>query len=336
MIIRTQVHARAGLLGNPSDMCGGKVLSFLIEDFAARVRLWESPLLTFQLHPQHDRTEFVDLSDFVSSVQRHGYYGMQRLLFATCRRFADYCREHGLPLRKANFTLQYETDIPRQSGLGGSSAMVIAALRALVKFHRIPAKALSPRELAELALSVETSELSIPAGPQDRVVQSCGGLTYMDFSTKRGRHTRLNSGWLPRFGLAYLTDDQLGTWESGKVHGQVRYRWGQGDPSVVRAMREIARCAEAGRKALPRRDLKALGSLMNRNFDLRRRLYGDDALGAHNLALVEIARKLGLPAKMPGSSGAALILLGDDGETERALRDAYGAAGYPYLTIRTK
>ena len=336
MIIRTQVHARAGLLGNPSDMYGGKALSFLIGDFTARVHLWESPLLRFGLHPQHDRTEFADLPDLVTSVRRHGYYGMQRLLFATCRRFWDYCQEQGLRVRKANFTLEYETDIPRQSGLGGSSAMVIAALRALLKFHRVPAKAVSARKLAELALSVETRELALPAGLQDRVVQSYGGLTYMDFSTKRGRYTRLNSGRLPRFGLAYLTEEQLGTWESGRVHEQVRYRWEQGDAAVSRTMREIARCAEAGRQALSKGDVKRLGRLMNRNFDLRRELYGDEALGGHNLALVEIARGLGLPAKLPGSSGAALILLGDDGDVERALSEAYAAGGYRYLTITSR
>jgi glucuronokinase len=317
-------------------MYGGKVVSFLIEDFTARVRLWESPQLTFQLHPEHDRTEFEDLAGLVKSVERHGYYGMQRILFAACRRFADYCAERGIALRRANFTLEYETDIPRQSGLGGSSAMIIAALRALLRFHRLPAGVVSNRRLADLALSVETQELGIAAGLQDRVVQSYGGLTYMDFSRGRGRCTRLNSRWLPRFGLAYLAEEHFGTLESGRVHADVRYRWEQGDVQVTRAMREIARCAERGREALRKGDARALGRLMNRNFDLRRGLYGDEALGEHNLALVDIARSAGLPAKLPGSSGAALILLGDDVEPEAALARAYADRGYRYLSIGAK
>ena len=333
MIIHTRVHARAGLLGNPSDMYGGKVISFLIRDFSAEVQLWESPHLTFRLHPQHDRTQFAHLSDLVSSVQRHGYYGMQRLLFATCRRFADYCRDRGIELRKANFTLAYETSIPRQSGLGGSSAMIIAALRALLKFHRIPARLVSSRKLAELALSVETNELGIAAGLQDRVVQSYGGLTYMDFADGTGKYTRLNSRLLPRFGLAYLAEEHFGTLESGRVHSQVRYRWEQRDPQVRRAMREVARCAQAGRDALRARDTRALGRLMSRNFDLRRRLFGDEALGSHNIELVQIARDFGLSAKLPGSSGAALILLGDP-QAEADLAKCYTAKGYRYQPIR--
>ena len=332
MIIQTQVHARAGLLGNPSDMFGGKVISFLIKDFSAQVRLWESPSLTFRLHPEHDRTEFEGLDHLVDSVRRHGYYGMQRVLFATCCRFADYCEERGLRLRKANFTLDYETNIPRQSGMGGSSAAIIAALKGLLKFYRVPARAVPPRELAELALSVETQELGIAAGLQDRVVQSYGGMTYMDFSSGRGRYTRLNARKMPRFGLAYLTEEHFGTLESGQVHSRVRYRWDQGDAEVRRVMRQLAQCAERGKNALAQDDRKRLGRLMNRNFDLRLRVFGDEALGKHNIELIEIARGLGLAAKLPGSGGAALVLL-SDAEAEGELSEAYAAKGYRYRPI---
>ncbi|MFB3881954.1 MAG: mevalonate kinase [Armatimonadota bacterium] len=331
MIIRTQVHARAGFLGNPSDMYGGKVISFLIRDFSARVQLWESPALTFLPNPEHDRTEFSGLSELVNSIERHGYYGMQRLLFATCKRFADYARERAIPLRRANFTIAYQTTIPRQSGLGGSSAMIIAALQALLRFYRVPARRMPPAELAELALGVEVSELGIAAGLQDRVVQSYGGLTYMDFSPRSRLYQRLDSKRLPRFGLAYLAEQHLGTMESGRVHSQVRYRWEQGDPEVRATMRQLARTAEQGRSALERGDLGRLPRLMNRNHDLRVQLFGQ-ALGAHNLELVEIARGLGLAAKLPGSSGAALVLLAD-AAAEGQLASAYAAKGYRYQPI---
>ena len=331
MIIRTSAQARAGLLGNPSDIYGGKVISFLIKNFSAQVELWESPDLTFRLHPDHDRTEFADLTDFVSTVKRHGYYGMQRLLFATLTRFVSYCESRGIPLSKRNFTLEYETTIPRQSGLGGSSAMIIAALRALLRFYRVPQDGLTPGDLAELALSVEKGELGIAAGLQDRVVQSFGGLVYMDFSGKHPRYQRLDSAVLPRFGLAYLTQ-QTGMEESGRVHATVRSRWEMGDREVIRVMGEIAALAERGRDALRRRDYGELGELMRRNFDLRRGLFGDRALGEHTIALVEIARELGFSSKLPGSSGAALILLnGKEAETE--LARTYEARGYGFAVI---
>ena len=314
-------------------MCRGKTISFLIQEFAARVQLWESPHLTFRLNPEHDRSEFADLADLVGSVRRHGYYGMLRLLIATCARFVAYCQSRDIRLRRANFTLEYDTDIPRQSGLGGSSAMITAALQALLRFHRVPARAVPPSTLAELALSVETGELGIAAGLQDRIVQAYGGVTYMDFSGDQPRYERLNSRWLPTFGIAYLTDEQTGQRESGQVHREVRYRWEHSDQDVRRAMRQLARCAQSGRDALRRKDHTALGRLMNRNFDIRRKLFGDDALGEHTIALVETAREAGFPAKLPGSSGAALILL-DRGESEAALAQAYAAKGYRFSVVR--
>jgi glucuronokinase len=334
MILKNEAYARAGLLGNPSDMYGGKVISFVIKNFAARVRLWESQSLTFRLHPQHDRTEFADLQDLVGAVRSHGYYGMQRLLLATCRRFADFCQEREIKLRKANFTLEYESDIPRQSGLGGSSAIIIAALRALLKFYRVPAPALIDNELADLALSVEMQELGITAGLQDRVVQVYGGLTYMDFSQQPAFHERLDSRLLPRFGLAYLADEQFGTRESGQVHNQVRYRWERGDPEVKKTMRALARLAAAGLSALKRQDHTELGRLMNRNFDLRRALFGDKVIGRHSIRLIELARARGFPAKLPGSGGAALVLLNHTNpQAEQSLAKAYAAEGYHYTTI---
>jgi len=335
VVIRTEVNARAGLLGNPSDMYGGKVISFLINDFSTTVRIWESPLLTFRLHPQHDRTEFSDLADLVASVSRHGYYGMQRVLFAACRRFADHCQDCGISLRKANFTMDYETNIPRQSGLGGSSAVIVAALRALMRFYRMPPQVIDPSQLADLALSVETQELAIAAGPQDRVVQAYGGLTYMDFSGPRGKYKRLDSALLPRFGLAYVTEALLGSQESGQVHAPVRRRWERGDPEVRRVMHAIAECAELGLQALRQKNLAELGRLMDRNFDLRRRLWGETGLEKHNIRLVEIARAAGFRAKLPGSGGSALIMLEGVGR-EEALAQNYLAEGYVYSPIRAK
>ena len=48
-------------------------------------------------------------------------------------------------------------------------------------------------------------------------------------------------------------------------------------------------------------------SLMNQNFDARRRIYGDEALGSVNIDMVETARAAGAGAKLSGSGGAVLV-----------------------------
>lgn len=51
---------------------------------------------------------------------------------------------------------------------------------------------------------------------------------------------------------------------------------------------------QISREALESRDLNKLKELMDSNFDLRRKLYGDDVIGAENLQMINLARQVGL------------------------------------------
>ena len=62
--------------------------------------------------------------------------------------------------------------------------------------------------------------------------------------------------------------------------------------------------------------------MMDENFDTRRDIYGDPAIGEANLQMVTIARKHGSAVKFPGSGGAVIGLCLDkekqvSGERER-------------------
>src|SRR5450432_2596830 len=118
MIITQRAFARAGLVGNPSDGYFGKTISFVIRNFKATVRLWESP--HFEIVPTHgDFTRFETVEDFLRDLKLHGYYGGMRLIKAAVKRFHDYCRENNRELHRRNFTISFDTDIPRLVGLAG-------------------------------------------------------------------------------------------------------------------------------------------------------------------------------------------------------------------------
>jgi len=331
VIIRKRAYARLGLLGNPSDGFFGKTLSTTIADFHADVTLWESPTLRLVPHPVHDPLEFGCLHELRESASRDGYYGGLRLIFAACKRFADYCDTHSVELAPRAFTIAYETSIPRQVGLAGSSAIVTATMMALLDLYGISEQQLPRAVLPNLVLDVELQELAISAGLQDRVVQVYGGCMFMDFSRElmecngHGEYARVDCGLLPRLYLAW--DDHPS--ESGRMHSDVRTRFQRGDPQVIEAMREFARIAELGRAALEQRDYVELSRLMNENFDLRRRTYGDDVLGARNLEMVSIARGLGFAAKFPGSGGAVFGPFETDADRDR-LAEAYARRGYRF------
>src|SRR3954466_9356049 len=107
MIITAHAHARAGLVGNPSDGYFGKTISFIIRNFRATVRLWESP--HFEIYPgPGDLARFDSVYDFLRDQRLHGYYGGMRLIKAAVKRFHDYCDENEIELRQRSFTIEYE------------------------------------------------------------------------------------------------------------------------------------------------------------------------------------------------------------------------------------
>jgi glucuronokinase len=63
--------------------------------------------------------------------------------------------------------------------MAGSSAIITACWRALMAFYQVE---IPKHLLPSLVLSVENEELGIPAGLQDRVIQSYEGLVFMDFN----------------------------------------------------------------------------------------------------------------------------------------------------------
>jgi glucuronokinase len=321
MIIRRAAYARMGLLGNPSDGFGGKTITVQIQDFAATMRLWESPRLEIKPHPVHDPSTFDSLEELHHTAQEDGYYGGTRLLYATCKRFYEYCADSGIALRDANFTIDYDTDIPRQVGLGGSSAIVVAALGCLMEFHGIGEEQIPLPQQPQLALAVELDELGIRAGLQDRVAQVYGGLVYMDFDEGHMRDL------LPDLYLAWIP---YSTATSGTAHNPIHFRYENGEAEVIAAMRQFAEFAELGRGAIERGDVGELGELMDRNFDLRRELYGDEVIGEQNLEMVELARGFGLPAKFTGSGGAVTGVL-SSGAAVSDIREAFESRGYRFL-----
>lgn len=57
MIIEEKAYARAGLVGNPSDIFHGKTISLLFDRFQARVVLYETPDLVI-VPNERDQSRF--------------------------------------------------------------------------------------------------------------------------------------------------------------------------------------------------------------------------------------------------------------------------------------
>jgi galactokinase/mevalonate kinase-like predicted kinase len=304
-LIRKRAYARAGLLGNPSDGYHGKTISVIVRNFWAEVVLYEWDTVDIVL-AEDDLARFGSIHDLAKDVKLHGYYGGIRLIKATIKRFVEYCDRKEIKLHDRNFSVRYETNIPRQVGLAGSSGLIVATLRCLMEFYGVEI----PRQVQpSFVLSIETEELGITAGLQDRVIQVYEGVVYMDFDQARENiidgfkchlYEPLDPRLLPQLYLAY----NYSLAEPTEVfHNDIRERFNRGEQKVVDAMKQCARIAASGREALLNRDTSGLARLMNENFDVRRSIYN---LQRWQVDMVETARRCGASAQFAGSGGAII------------------------------
>ena len=158
-IIRRRAYARAGLIGNPSDGYHGKTIAVLVRQFFAEVVLYEWEDLEI-VPSQDDQSRFHSIQALATDVQLHGYYGGIRLVKATIKKFLEYCQGRH-ELHDRNFSIRYESNIPRAVGMAGSSGIIVATLRALMDFYQIE---IPLRVQPSLVLSVEREELGIQGG----------------------------------------------------------------------------------------------------------------------------------------------------------------------------
>jgi len=308
MIIESRAYARAGLLGNPSDGYFGKTISISVRNFGAQISLYQTPQLCIESQKQ-DMMVYKNIYDLYEAIQLHGYYGGDRLIKAAIKKFLSYCEAHHIRFDYKNFTVRYQSSIPRQVGLAGSSAIITATFKALMAFYKVKI----PKELLPtLILKTETEELGINAGLQDRVIQVYEGCVYMDFEkaylqkNDHGRYEALDVALLPKLYIAYRTDLSK---VSGKILGNIKSRFDAGEPEVVETLHKIGELALEGKKALQAGDIKTMNQLIDANFDLRKKIM---PISEANLRLIQTARLCGASAKFAGSGGSIIGIYNDD------------------------
>jgi galactokinase/mevalonate kinase-like predicted kinase len=307
---------RAGIIGNPSDMYGGSVLSCSV-DMRARVTLTSDSMLILQTGQEQCRIAGRD--DLRPQGDR----------FDLARAVLEYLRLPSLSCR-----IEYETEIPMRSGLAGSTALVVALLHALLVWQN---EQPSRYHLAERARYVELHYLKVVCGYQDAYMCTFGGLNYMDFRGKqfyRQEEAELFAAVEPLAsyvsGLPFVLASTGVQHASGTVHRPIRERWLEGELEVVQAYERMTEIARAGKKALLFGDWPLFGRLMNENHAIQRDLGGS---GESNERLIAAALAAGARgAKLAGAGdGGTIIALWpwvDATALEESLRQAGASALY--------
>lgn len=310
--IRCSAPGRCGIIGNPTDMYGGSVIS-CSHGFRAHV-----------LVEPADGIEIEALGEtrIISGPDDLHLVGDQ---FDIARAVLDYLRDDALCCR-----IKYWSDIPVQAGVAGSTALTVAVLYGLLQFKGLH---YSPYRVAELARYIELNHLRIVCGYQDAYMCTFGGLNYMDFRGKQfyreaaeelyATVERLDA-YVPE--LPFVLAHTGVAHSSGAVHKPLRERWLEGDPIIRRAYEHIGELAREGKKALLAQDWERLGWLMNENHAVQRDLGGS---GEENEHLISTALKNGaLSAKLAGAGGGGTIIaLNPDPDSMAEMVAALEAAG---------
>lgn len=345
-----KLPARINVLGNPSDANEGahQTISAAIDVFGG-VEVKESD--RFRMAITEDGAETAIMESRLDCLEYGSDFDLQ---VAAIRTLLDYSPEFREKAVKEFAELRFWTDIPRQSGLGGSTVLVLATLVALVRFYKLDPKLHHDYVLGELAQRAEELELGITCGYADRYVPLFGDIAYIDYRGKLFHD--------PIKDEPYCTYERLGEWvdsfplvmcstgvrhDSGDVHRPMRARYLEefkqfkGDyetaPFMVRVMKKIGDTAWKGKIALLEGDLERFGGLMDENHglvdEMMRYCGFTEGAGEANNRLIEAGKKAGaLGAKLTGAGGGgSVFMLAEPGQEQvvaKSLEEALDTYGY--------
>jgi len=180
MLIRSRAPLRLGLAGGGTDVSpycdefGGAILNATIGYYAyALIEPLDTGFVQIVSADQNQTDEF-------SSASGPTFDGNLDLL-KHVHRFAVRKFNSGQPL---SLRLTTHVDVPAGSGLGGSSTLVVAVLKAYAEWLSYP---IDDYELAQSAYVIEREEAGLQGGRQDQYAAAFGGFNFMEF----GRNNRV-------------------------------------------------------------------------------------------------------------------------------------------------
>lgn len=172
--VRARAPLRLGLGGGGTDLSpysddfGGVVLNATIDRYAfAHVQLREDGKVALRAD---DIGKAEDLPLTLDFQVREGL-SLHRAVY---RHFMVQYND-GEPMA---LTITTANDVPAGSGLGASSALVVALIEAFAVLFDVP---LGPYDIAQLAFDIERVQLGLLGGKQDQYAAAFGGLNFIEF-----------------------------------------------------------------------------------------------------------------------------------------------------------
>jgi len=300
-IIKSRAPLRISFSGGGTDvppypeMKGGVVLSATITRYAfVSLRVREAGDITVNSIDYDLLLSIRSFSDLV-------YNGKLDLVKAAIKAFQ---------LRENNyaFDMLISCDAPPGSGLGSSSATMVAIIVALAK---LTGRSLGKYEIADLAYKLERIELGIKGGLQDQYAATFGGFNFMEFYKSRVivNPLRIDDDTLNELHSNLLLFDIGRTrFSSGILDRQIRSMVERKE-EVLESLDHIKEITLEMKEALLKGRLKEFGELLRKEWEYKKNL--DPAISNPTIEkLFEVAKKEGARGwKLCGAGGGGHILI---------------------------
>jgi D-glycero-alpha-D-manno-heptose-7-phosphate kinase len=174
MLIRSKAPLRLGFAGGGSDIAdyynqyGGFVLNATIDLYAyCTIEPADDGRVVFEAADRAVKEEYAASSRLEDSKRLPLHTGVYNRLVS------DYFDGKALSFKMTTYA-----DAPAGSGLGSSSTMVVAMIKAYTEWLNLP---LGEYDIAALAYQIERIDLGLAGGKQDQYAATFGGFNFMEF-----------------------------------------------------------------------------------------------------------------------------------------------------------
>jgi D-glycero-alpha-D-manno-heptose-7-phosphate kinase len=294
---------RLGLAGGGTDVSpycddhGGAVLNVTIDRFAfATVRSRDDGQVGFTA------ADLGESETLAAGARLDTAEGLRLHRAAYNRIVAEY--NDGKPL---SIDLITHVDSPRGSGLGSSSALVVAIVKALSEYVHAP---LGDYEAAHLAFEIERRDVGLNGGRQDQYAAMFGGFNFIEF---RERDQVLVNPLRLKAAVAHELEASLllyftgASRESARIIDQQSAALADGG-AALEAMHRLKAQAWAMKEALLLGQFDQVSALLNESWAAKRATW-DGVSNSHLESIIDTGLNHGATAaKVSGAGGGGFVM----------------------------
>jgi len=257
MIIRSKAPLRLGLAGGGSDVSpysdqyGGSILNATINLYAYCTIIVEDDGLIKIDAPDIDASAIYESE---KELPINGKLDLHKGVYN--RIIRDYNLE---PL---SFSMTTYSDAPAGSGLGSSSTMVVAIVKAFVEWLNLP---LGEYEIARLSYEIERLDLNLSGGKQDQYAAAFGGFNFMEF--KKDEQVIVNPLRIKQWIIDELESSMIlyytgASRSSAKIIEEQKKNTTAGNQVAIQAMHRIKQSSIDIKEAILKGDITQFGFIL--------------------------------------------------------------------------